>query len=185
MNLAHRRAYLPQNPRCEWPISVERLVALGLTPTLPAFGGLPLSFAAQITQALQACDLLDHRQQPATTLSGGELARAMLARALVADPQVLIVDEPIAGLDPKHALDTARRLRVLAKGGKLVIAAIHDLTLAGRYASRIFALADGQVQGDGATETTLTAALIRAAFDVDACVCGAPGSVYVDYAGPP
>jgi iron complex transport system ATP-binding protein len=185
MNLARRRAYLPQNPRCEWPISVERLVALGLTPTLPAFGGLPPSFGPQITQALQACDLLDHRQQPATTLSGGELARAMLARALVADPQVLIVDEPIAGLDPKHALDTARRLRALAKGGKLVIAAIHDLTLAGRYASRIFALANGHVQGDGATETTLTPALIRAAFDVDACVCGAPGSVYVDYAGPP
>jgi iron complex transport system ATP-binding protein len=185
MNLARRRAYLPQNPRCEWPISVERLVALGLTPTLPAFGGLPPSFAPQITQALQACDLLDHRQQPATTLSGGELARAMLARALVADPQVLIVDEPIAGLDPKHALDTARRLRALAKAGKLVIAAIHDLTLAGRYASRIFALANGHVQGDGATETTLTPALIRAAFDVDACVCGAPGSVYVDYAGPP
>src|ERR1700679_2918243 len=77
--LARRRAYLPQNPRCEWPISVERLVALGLTPTLPALGGLPASFGPKITQALQACDLLDHREQPATTLSGGELARTMLA----------------------------------------------------------------------------------------------------------
>src|ERR1700677_2157346 len=52
--LARRRAYLPQNPRCEWPISVERLVALGLTPTLPALGGLPASFGPKITQALQA-----------------------------------------------------------------------------------------------------------------------------------
>ena len=66
MQLAHRRAYLPQNPRGEWPISVERLVALGLTPTLPALGGLPASFHPQITRALQACDLLDHREQPAT-----------------------------------------------------------------------------------------------------------------------
>jgi iron complex transport system ATP-binding protein len=82
-------------------------------------------------------------------------------------------------------LDQVVAGRALAKGGKLVIAAIHDLTLAGRYASRIFALANGRVQGDGATETTLTPALIRAAFDVDACVCGAPDSVYVDYAGPP
>ena len=185
MKLARRRAYLPQNPRCEWPISVERLVALGLTPTLPAFGGLPASFAPKITQALQACDLLDHREQPATTLSGGELARAMLARALVADPEVLIIDEPIAGLDPKHALDTARRLQLLAKGGKLVIASIHDLTLAGRYASRIFALSNGRVAGDGATETTLTPALIRSAFEVEACVSGTPGSVYVDYVLPP
>jgi iron complex transport system ATP-binding protein len=184
MKLARRRAYLPQNPRCEWPISVERLVALGLTPTLPALGGLPASFGPKITLALQACDLLDHRQQPATTLSGGELARAMLARALVADPDVLIIDEPIAGLDPKHALDTARRLQLLAQGGKLVIASIHDLTLAGRYASRIFALSNGHVQGDGATQATLTPALIRSAFEVEACVSGAPGSVYVDYALP-
>jgi len=179
--LARRRAYLPQNPRCEWPISVERLVALGLTPTLPALGGLPASFGPKITQALQACDLLDHREQPATTLSGGELARAMLARALVADPDVLIVDEPIAGLDPKHALDTARRLQLLAKAGKLVIASIHDLTLAGRYASRIFALSNGRVAGDGATQDTLTPALIRSAFEVEACVSGLPGSMYVDY----
>jgi iron complex transport system ATP-binding protein len=181
MQLAHRRAYLPQNPRCEWPISVERLVALGLTPTLPALGGLPRSFGPKITQALQACDLLDHREQPATTLSGGELARAMLARALVADPDVLIIDEPIAGLDPKHALDTARRLQLLAEGGKLVIASIHDLTLAGRYASRIFALSNGRVAGDGATPETLTPALIRSAFEVEACVSGTAGSVYVDY----
>jgi iron complex transport system ATP-binding protein len=181
LRLAQRRAYLPQNPRCEWPISVERLVALGLTPTLPALGGLPASFGPKIFQALQACDLLEHREQPATTLSGGELARAMLARALVADPDVLIIDEPIAGLDPKHALDTARRLQSLARGGKLVIASIHDLTLAGRYASRIFALSNGRVVGDGATQATLTPALIRSAFEVEACVSGAGGSVYVDY----
>jgi iron complex transport system ATP-binding protein len=185
MHLARHRAYLPQNPRCEWPISVERLVALGLTPTLPALGGLPASFGPKITQVLQACDLLGHREQPATTLSGGELARAMLARALVADPDVLIIDEPIAGLDPRHALDTAHRLQLLARGGKLVIASIHDLTLAGRFASRIFALANGRVAGDGATQTTLTPALIRSAFEVEACVSGAPGSVYVDYVLPP
>ena len=181
MKLARRRAYLPQNPRCEWPIAVERLVALGLTHALPAFGGLPPSFEPLITQALEACDLLDRREPPATTLSGGELARAMLARALVGNPDVLIVDEPISGLDPKHALDTARRLQVLAKSGKLVIAALHDLTLAARFATRIFALGNGIVQGDGIMETTLTPALIRAAFDVDACVSGTQGNAYVDY----
>lgn len=183
MKLAQRRAYLPQNPRCEWPISVERLVALGLTPTLPAFGGLPPSFGPRITRALEACDLLGHREQPATTLSGGELARAMLARALVADPDVLIIDEPMAGLDPKHALDTARRLQQLARSGKLVVASVHDLTLAGRYASRIFALANGRVQGDGAISSTLTPALIRTAFEVNACVSGTGGALYVDYVG--
>jgi iron complex transport system ATP-binding protein len=182
VELARRRAYLPQNPRCEWPISVERLVALGLTPTLPALGNLPRAFDGVITGALQACDLLQHRMQPVTTLSGGELARAMLARALVGNPDVLIVDEPIAGLDPKHALDTARRLRSLAGAGKLVIASIHDLTLAARHATRILALTHGAVQGDGAPVKTLTPELIRSAFEVDACVSGSGSNAYVDYA---
>jgi iron complex transport system ATP-binding protein len=179
--LAHRRAYLPQNARCEWPISVERLVALGLTPSLPVFGGLPASFAAPITAALEACDMLDRREQPVTTLSGGELSRAMLARALVGNPDVLIIDEPIAGLDPRHALDTARRLQILAAAGKLVIASMHDLTLAGRYANRIYALEKGQMRGDGATESTLTPDLIRSVFDVAACVSGSRERLYVDY----
>ncbi len=181
--LAQRRAYLPQNPRCEWPIAVERLVALGLTPTLPAFGRLPAAFADRITDALDACDLLRHRLQPATTLSGGELTRAMLARALVGDPDVLIVDEPMSGLDPRHALDTAERLRKLAAGGKLVIASVHDLTLAGRYASRVLALKDGKVEGDGPTASTLTPELIRSAFEVRASVSGAGSGFLVDYAG--
>lgn len=180
--LAQRRAYLPQNPRCEWPLSVERLVALGLTPTLPALGGLPKSFGPKITAALGACDLLEHRDQSVTTLSGGELARAMLARALVADPDVLIVDEPIAGLDPRHALDTTRRLRSLARDGKLVVASLHDLTLAGRYATRIFALTRGRVEGDGPTAETLTPDLIRKTFEVEACVSGKGTCLFVDFA---
>ena len=180
-NLARRRAYLPQNARCDWPISVERLVSLGLTPTLPTFGGLPASYAPQITKALKECDLADHREQPVTTLSGGELARAMLARALIGNPDVLILDEPIAGLDPKHAVDTARRLQALARGGKVIIASIHDLTLVGRHATRVFALENGRVAGDGPTELTLTPQLIRSAFDVEARILGGRDQLYVDF----
>lgn len=182
--IAKRRAYLPQNARCEWPITVERLVALGLTPILPAFGGLPSSYAPRIDAALKACDLESHREQPVTTLSGGELARAMLARSLVADPDLLIADEPIAGLDPRHALDTAVRLRALADAGKTVIAALHDLTLAGRHATRIFALRNGRVQGDGSSAQTLTPALIDSAFQVRARVAGEGRELLVDYLGP-
>lgn len=180
-SLAARRAYLPQNPRCEWPISVERLVALGLTPVLPALGGLPAAFRARIDRVLERCDLAGLRLQAATTLSGGELARAMLARALVADPEVLIVDEPIAGLDPRHALDAMRRLADYARGGALVIASVHDLTLAARYASRVVALAGGRKAGDGPTATTLTAGLLKDTFEVEACVSGDGEARYVDY----
>ena len=178
--LARRRAYLPQNARCEWPLSVERLVALGLTPSLPAFGELPEIYQEQITSALHSCDLTARRTQPATTLSGGELMRAMLARAIVGDPAILIVDEPVAGLDPRHALETMRLLGGFAKAGKMVIAAMHDLTLAGRYAGRILALKDGRLMGDGPA-ASLTPALIRAVFEVNASVNGEGPSLMVDY----
>jgi iron complex transport system ATP-binding protein len=179
--LARRRAYLPQNPRCEWPITVERLVALGLTPVLPALGGLPKAFQPRIDAALESCDLLPQRLQPATTLSGGELARAMLARALVADPDILIVDEPTTGLDPRHALDAASRLQSLALAGKLVIAAIHDLTLVARYATRLIALHHGRVVADGPVTEALSAGLLHTLFGVEATVSRAAGGLFVDY----
>jgi iron complex transport system ATP-binding protein len=100
---------------------------------------------------------------------------------LIGNPDVLILDEPVAGLDPKHAFDTARRLQALARSGKVVIASIHDLTLVGRHATRVFALENGRVVGDGPTELTLTPQLIRAAFDVDARVLGEREKLHVDY----
>lgn len=181
--LARRRAFLPQNPRCDWPMPVERMVALGLTPGQSAFGRSSPDDQRRIETALQHCDLTARRAQAVTTLSGGELARAMLARALVGDPEVLIVDEPIAGLDPRHALDAMRRLSQLARTGqRLVIAAVHDLTLALRYGTRLWALHEGRLLADGRPEDVLTPELLRQTFDVAACVSGKGASAYVDYA---
>lgn len=182
--LARRRAFLPQNPRAEWPISVERLVALGLTPQLPAFGGLPGGFEPRLTDAIAACDLVPQRLQPATTLSGGELARAMLARALVGDPEVLIADEPITGLDPRHAIDTVARLQSLAADGKLAIAAVHDLTLAARTATHLMALRGGRLVAFGSMTEVLTPDLLRRVFDVQARVSGAGRETLVDFIAP-
>ena len=167
--LAARRAYLPQNPALEWPISVERLVALGLSPRLPATGGLPQSFQPAITRALEQCDLIDKRDQAATTLSGGEFARAMLARAIVAEPQILIVDEPITGLDPKHAMQSMRLLSEFARNGTLVIASLHDLTLAVRHPTRVIVVVDGVIIGD---VESLTEELVHRAFGVTAHLTG-------------
>lgn len=167
--LAQRRAYLPQNPRLEWPLTVERLVALGLTPHLPATGDLPENFGPAIARALDSCDLSSRRDQVATTLSGGELARAMLARAIVGQPQILIVDEPITGLDPRHAMRCAELLRAFARSGTLVVAALHDLTLAARYAQRVFVVVDGDILFDA---DSLTEEIIHRAFGIRAMAVG-------------
>lgn len=166
--LATRRAYLPQRAQVDWPISVERVVALGLLPQLPAFGGLPAALQPAIDEALAACDLTSLRHRQATTLSGGELARTMFARAIVGDPEWLIVDEPTADLDPRHGIDTARRLRARADAGRSVIVAIHDLDLALRFADDVVAIRDGAILASGPVEQVATEAMFAQLYDVRA-----------------
>lgn len=181
-HLARLRAYLPQNPRIEWPIATWRLVALGLTPHLPAFGDLTPAMADRVDAAVAAWDLGVQAGQAATTLSGGELTRAMLARALVGDPPMLIADEPISGLDPRHALDTLSRLSARAADGKLIIAALHDLTLTARFATHVAALKGGRLVAFGPTKAALTPDLIKAVFDVEAEVSGAGKTARIEFA---
>jgi iron complex transport system ATP-binding protein len=164
--LALRRAYLPQNARSEWPITVERVVALGLSPTLSTLGAGGPDHDTRIEAMLAACDLTALRDQPATTLSGGELARTMLGRAMIGDPDILIVDEPIAGLDPRHGMDAMRRLRALGDAGRIVIVAVHDLALAARYGVRVIAVKEGRVIADGPCDDVFTATLLSDLFDV-------------------
>lgn len=164
--LARRRAYLPQRAVAEWPISVERVVALGLTPSLPVFGALPERMQAAIEDALVGCDLLHLRTRQATNLSGGELARAMLARAIVGDPEVLIVDEPTAGLDPRHAIDAVRRLRGRAGAGRTVVMAIHDLDLALRHADDVVAIRDGRLLAAGPAAQVMTEEILAELYEV-------------------
>ena len=90
----------------------------------------------------------------------------MLARALVGDPEVLIVDEPTAGLDPRHALDAVHRLRARARAGRTVIAAIHDLDLALRVADNVVAVKDGGVLWAGPVGTVVDADALRCLYDV-------------------
>ena len=165
--LAARRAYLPQAPRVDWPISVERVVALGLTAHLPAFGDLPKAWQPKIDTALSRFDLLDLRDRPATQLSGGELARVMLARATIGAPEVLIVDEPTAGLDPRHVLDAGRRLRALADAGCTVIVALHDLDLIAEIADDIVMMKAPGAFSHGTAAALLQNGPLSELYDID------------------
>ncbi|MBS0580492.1 MAG: ABC transporter ATP-binding protein [Proteobacteria bacterium] len=164
--LARVRAYLPQSARVDWPISVERVVALGLTPLLPTFGELVPGGQERIERALESCDLLQLRDREATTLSGGELARAMLARAIVADPRLLIVDEPTAGLDPRHAIDACQRLKSRSREGCTVVAAMHDLNLAAQYADDFAVLRAGRLLMHAPAAEVLREEVLSGLYDV-------------------
>jgi iron complex transport system ATP-binding protein len=150
-------AYLPQARPLHAAIDVEALVALGRY----AYGStskLDDAGRAAVERAMAATNVAPLRSRGAATLSGGELARAHLARALAAETSILVADEPVAALDPPHQLAVMRLLREKADAGGLVVAALHEVALARRFCTRIVFLKDGRIAADGPPETALAEA---------------------------
>lgn len=115
-----------------------------------------------IDAALERTGLRERADDPATTLSAGELQRAWIAAALAAEAGVLLIDEPTTHLDLRYQLEVLRTLKVLARSGAGVLAAIHDLTLAARFADSIALLAGGVLEVGPAEEVLQPATLTRA-----------------------
>ena len=165
---ARKLAYLEQNTQCHWPLEVEQLVALGRLPHLGFGQRLGNADREAIEQAMVEADVLHLRQRPATELSTGEQARVFLARALAVQPQVLLVDEPVAGLDPSHQLAVMELLQRKAAEGMGIVAVLHDLSLAARYCHRLLLLHEGSILASGTPQAVLTAENLRLALHVDA-----------------
>jgi iron complex transport system ATP-binding protein len=161
-------AYLPQGAPCSWPMSVQRVVALGRLPHLSPWRGAGADDASAIGAALAATDVLHLADRNVLTLSGGERARVMLARALAVSPRVLLADEPVAGLDPEHQLRVMTLLRERAAEGVAVIVTLHDLTLAARFCDRLVALERGRMAADGSPGAVLTPSFLASVFAVRA-----------------
>ncbi|RVT43693.1 ABC transporter ATP-binding protein [Sphingobium algorifonticola] len=162
--IARRVAYLPQGQVLHWPLSVERLVALGRLPHLAPFSAIGPQDQAAIDRALRRTDIAHLRARDATQLSGGERARALLARALAVEAPALIVDEPLGSLDPGHQMEVMELLRAQATAGTLVVAVLHDLSMAARFCDRVLLLDEGRLVADGAPEQVLTAQRIAAVY---------------------
>jgi iron complex transport system ATP-binding protein len=165
-------AYMPQERAVYWPLAVERVVALG---RLPHAGGGTADDAAAISAAIEAADIGHLGGRSVATLSGGELARVLLARALAQTPRVLLADEPTAGLDPAHQLALFERFQALAATGVAVVVALHDLSQAMRYCTRVLLLRDGESIGFGSPAAVLTPANLRAAYGIDARIAEVGG----------
>lgn len=166
--VAQRVAYLPQGQVLHWPVTVERLVALGRLPHLAPWSRMSDVDRAAIEQAMVRADVTALAKRTATELSGGERARVLLARALAVGADALVVDEPLASLDPAHQIEGMELLRAEADAGGLVIAVLHDLTLAARFCDRVLVMADGAVAADGAPGDVLTAELLADVYGVTA-----------------
>jgi len=169
---AVRRAVMAQHFDCPFAYPVEEVVALGRlchAGTARAAGD-----GAALGAALAAADLGALARRPITTLSGGERQRVAFAkavaqlfdRAATGEPHLLILDEPVASLDPEHQHRLLRQARLMAAGGATVVVTLHDLTLASIYGDDVLVLDRGRVAAAGAIAETLTAELIRRVFKV-------------------
>jgi iron complex transport system ATP-binding protein len=176
---ARRVAYLPQGQSVHWPLTVERLVALGRLPHLAPFARPGAEDAAAIEQAMARTELLDLRDRPIDELSGGERARVLLARALAVQAPLLLADEPLAALDPAHQIEVMSLLRDEAARGATVIAVLHDLTIAARWCDRLLLIDDGRLVADGAPRDVLTAARIRSVYNVTAFIGETDGEALI------
>lgn len=172
-------AYLEQNTQCHWPLTVERMVMLGRTPHLRPFRGETETDWARVNDAMARCDVDRFATRNVLTLSGGERARAMLARVLAGAPRVLLADEPTAGLDPYHQLHVMELLRELAGAGMAVVVVLHDLTLATRFCDRICVLSRGAVAAEGPPDEVFAGDVMSSVYGVTASVGSQDGETYV------
>ncbi len=176
---ARRIAYLEQGAASQWPVTVQRLVALGRSPHLAPWERAGESDRAAVADAMARCDVGHLAARPATELSGGEAARVMLARALATGAEILLADEPVSHLDPYHQFSVMKVIRDHADRGGAALVALHDLTLAARFCDRVLLLHEGGIAANGTPDDILTPEMIARVFSVDASLTRQDGLLHV------
>jgi iron complex transport system ATP-binding protein len=147
---ALRVALVPQHPVVPSGMSVYDYVALGRVAHHGLFHSASERDRQVIESVLERLSLIEFRERDVATLSGGERQRMVLARALTQSTSVVVLDEPITGLDLRHQMDLLELLKSEVHGcGLTIIATLHDLTLAGQFADRLVLLDKGDVVLDG------------------------------------
>ncbi|WP_240740549.1 ATP-binding cassette domain-containing protein [Microbacterium sp. PI-1] len=167
-------ALVEQQAETELDLSVLDVVLLGRTPHLSMLGG-PGAADTDIAQAAMrraGADALSGRRFQ--ELSGGERQRVLLARALAQEPVLLLMDEPTNHLDIHAQLHTLSLMRSVADEGIAILAALHDLTLAARFADQVIVVEGGRVVASGTPVETLTPELIQLVYGVRADVIPHP-----------
>lgn len=176
---ARRLAFLPQTPEIAWAVEARTLIELGRTPFVGARGQTEADRTA-VDRAMKAANVEAFEHRIVHTLSGGERARVLIARALAGEPEWLLADEPLTGLDPAHQLDAADLFRRLATEGVGVVLTLHDLSLALRISDRIIVLAEGGVLADEPPATALSPEVLKRAYGVEATLSQGPGGPLID-----
>jgi iron complex transport system ATP-binding protein len=173
-------ALVPQTPQTPTDLTVAEYVLLGRTPHIGYFGSERRDDRTAAYRAMERLSVLQFAHRSLGSLSGGELQRVVLARALAQEAPILLLDEPTSALDlgrQQLVLELVDELRV--DHALTVVAAMHDLSLAGQYADRLLLLDRGAVVGAGTAEEVLTEERLGAFYGAAVHVLRENGNVYV------
>ncbi|HET7572015.1 MAG TPA: ABC transporter ATP-binding protein [Gaiellaceae bacterium] len=177
--LARRVAFVPQKPETPPELTVAEYVLLGRTPYVPYLGSERREDRRAAGQALRRLELDGFAERRLGSLSGGELQRAVLARALAQEAPLLLLDEPTTALDLGRQQLVLELVDSLRGDGLTVVSTMHDLTLAGQFADRLLLLDRGAVVAEGPAAEVLSAPNVAAHYGANVRVVEEDGEVFV------
>jgi iron complex transport system ATP-binding protein len=157
-------AWLGQGEQGADDLSVWDVAMLGRLPHQPWLAPPSEADRAAVEQALRATQAWDWRERPLGALSGGERQRVLLARLLAVQAEVMLMDEPLANLDPPHQADWLLLVRELVAQGKTVVSVLHEIGMA-LHADQMVVMAQGRVRHQGACDDPATHQALEQVFD--------------------
>ncbi|MGO3885041.1 MAG: ABC transporter ATP-binding protein [Mycetocola sp.] len=174
--LARQIGLLPQTSLAPDGISVAELVSRGRYPHQKLIKQWSAQDAAAVASALAATHTTPLSAQLVDELSGGQRQRVWVAMALAQETPILLLDEPTTFLDIAHQIELLDLFRRLHAEGRTLVAVLHDLNHAARYATHIIAMKDGRVVAEGAPKDIVTVDLVREVFGLDCTIITDPVS---------
>ena len=172
--VARRVGLLPQSASAPDGITVADLVARGRFPHQSLLRQWSPADEDAVGKAMQATGITDLAARPLAELSGGQRQRVWIAMVLAQDTPILLLDEPTTWLDIVHQVDLLELLAQLNREGRTIVAVLHELNLAFRYASHLVAMRDGAILAEGAPDEIVTEALMQEVFGLSALVIPDP-----------
>jgi iron complex transport system ATP-binding protein len=161
---ARQLSWLGQSETGADDLTAYDVAMLGRLPHQPWLSPPSAADHVAVERALRATQAWDWRARSLGQLSGGERQRVLLARALAVEAQVLLMDEPLANLDPPHQVDWLLLVRELVKNGKTVVSVLHEISLA-LQADELLIMADGRIAHHGACADAATHRALEQVFD--------------------